>query len=121
MFTSFDQPEFVDNRSGNTLAAAFITYLQGLDRNLAADTTLELVTGYFAIDDGLERVEHFLAAATNRGVFREAMAGATDAVVGAIGPPTAETAADCGPTAAVAPEVADFEALATRVVEAATG
>jgi uroporphyrinogen-III synthase len=65
-------------------------------------------------------VEHFLAAATDRGVRDEAVAGAKDAVVGAIGPPTAETAADCGLTVDVVPEAADFEALATRVVEAAT-
>ena len=59
-----DQPEFIDNRRGNTLAAAITTYLQGLDDKLAADPTLDVVTGYFnprgyfAIADGLERVEH---------------------------------------------------------------
>ena len=65
-------------------------------------------------------VEHFLAAATDRGVREAALAGATDAVVGAIGPPTAETAADCGLAVDVVPEAADFEALATQVVETAT-
>ena len=59
-----NQPEFIDNRSGNTLAAAITTYLQGLDGKLAAEPTLDVVTGYFnprgyfAIADGLERVQH---------------------------------------------------------------
>ena len=61
---SSDQPEFIDNRSGNTLAAAITTYLDSLDTKLAADPTLDVVTGYFnprgyfVIPDGLERVEH---------------------------------------------------------------
>jgi len=99
------------------------TVLYRLQRPAAAGESAELAAAGDL--DGLAftsslTVEHFLAAATDRGVRDEAVAGATDAVVGAIGPPTAETAADCGLTVDVVPEAADFEALATRVVEAAT-
>ncbi|QAU13956.1 uroporphyrinogen-III synthase [Halorubrum sp. BOL3-1] len=63
-------------------------------------------------------VENFLAAAADRGVSDEARAGLADAVVGAIGPPTAETAADRGVDVDVVPDEASFEALATAVVDA---
>lgn len=99
------------------------TVLYRLQRPAAAGESAELAAAGDL--DGLAftsslTVEHFLAAATDRGVRDEAVAGANDAVVGAIGPPTADTAADCGLTVDVVPEAADFEALATRVVEAAT-
>ncbi|RAW45262.1 uroporphyrinogen-III synthase [Halorubrum sp. 48-1-W] len=64
-------------------------------------------------------VEHFLAAADDRGVRAAALAGANDAVVGAIGPPTAETARGLGIDVDVVPDTADFAALAERVVEIA--
>jgi uroporphyrinogen-III synthase len=64
-------------------------------------------------------VTHFLDAAEDRGVRGAAVAGLTDAVVGAIGPPTAETAAEHGIDADVVPADADFAALAKAVVEAA--
>jgi uroporphyrinogen-III synthase len=64
-------------------------------------------------------VEHFLAAADERGVREAAVAGLDEAVVGAIGDPTRETAADAGIAVDVVPERADFAALATRVVERA--
>lgn len=57
-------------------------------------------------------VEHFLAAAEDRGRRTAAIEGLNDAVVGAIGPPTAETAADAGIEVDVVPETADFEVLA---------
>lgn len=63
-------------------------------------------------------VEHFVEAAAERGVRDAAIAGLNEAVVGAIGPPTAETAADHGIDADVVPEDAEFEALARAVVEA---
>ena len=63
-------------------------------------------------------VEHFLAAAAERGVREAALAGANDAVVGAIGPPTAETARGLGFDVDVVPDAADFAALAERVVAA---
>ncbi|MFC5277660.1 uroporphyrinogen-III synthase [Halorubrum rubrum] len=66
-------------------------------------------------------VEHFLAVADERGIREAAVAGANDAVVGAIGPPTAETAADLGIDVDVIPDAADFGALAEDVVEAAEG
>jgi uroporphyrinogen-III synthase len=63
-------------------------------------------------------VTHFLEAADERGVREAAIAGLTDAVVGAIGPPTAETAAEHGVDVDVVPDDADFAALAEAVVEA---
>ncbi|HKL30346.1 MAG TPA: uroporphyrinogen-III synthase [Natrialbaceae archaeon] len=62
-------------------------------------------------------VEHFLDAADQRGVRDAAVAELNDAVVGAIGTPTAETAAEHGIEADVIPETADVEALARAVVE----
>ncbi|EMA38200.1 uroporphyrinogen-III synthase [Halobiforma nitratireducens] len=65
-------------------------------------------------------VEHFLEAATARGLESETRAGLENAVVGVIGDPTAEAAADCGlPVDLVASE-ATFETLAQETVEAAT-
>jgi uroporphyrinogen-III synthase len=64
-------------------------------------------------------VEHFLAAARERGVEAAAMEGLADAVVGAIGEPTRETATAHGIDVDVVPETADFETLACAVVEAA--
>jgi uroporphyrinogen-III synthase len=64
-------------------------------------------------------VAHFLDAAEERGVREEAIAGLNEAVVGAIGPPTRETAESEGIEVDVVPEVADFEKLACAVVEAA--
>jgi uroporphyrinogen-III synthase len=62
-------------------------------------------------------VEHFLAAAEERGVRREALAGLEGAVVGAIGEPTRETAEGLGIPVDVVPAEATFEALARAVVE----
>ena len=64
-------------------------------------------------------VEHFFAAAADRGVHDEALAGLAGAVVGAIGEPTRETVESAGVDVDVVPEKADFEALACAVVEAA--
>ena len=66
-------------------------------------------------------VTHFLDAAAERGIREAAIGGLNDAVVGAIGPPTAETAADSGIDVDVVPDDADFEALARAVVVAAGG
>ncbi|SFR30867.1 uroporphyrinogen-III synthase [Halorubrum sodomense] len=63
-------------------------------------------------------VDNFLAAAADRGVDEGARAGLADAVVGAIGPPTAETAAARGVDVDVVPDEASFESLATAVVDA---
>ncbi|WP_336001355.1 uroporphyrinogen-III synthase [Halorientalis halophila] len=63
-------------------------------------------------------VEHFLAAAAERGVRDEAVRGLEDAVVGVIGDPTAETARSHGIDVDVIPERADFEELATDAVAA---
>jgi uroporphyrinogen-III synthase len=64
-------------------------------------------------------VEHFLEAATERGVREAAIEGLNDAVVGVIGDPTLETARAAGIDVDVVPETADFEALACDVVETA--
>ncbi|MFB6218593.1 MAG: uroporphyrinogen-III synthase [Halobacteriaceae archaeon] len=64
-------------------------------------------------------VEHFLAAAAERGVRAAAVDGLADATVGAIGEPTRETAEERGIAVDVVPDRADAEALATLVVERA--
>jgi uroporphyrinogen-III synthase len=61
-------------------------------------------------------VEHFLAAAAERGVREAAVAGLNGAVVGAIGRPTADRAAESGVEVDVVPDEADFETLAREVV-----
>ncbi len=63
-------------------------------------------------------VEHFLAAAAERDLTEAAVAGLDDAVVGAIGEPTAETAREAGVSVDVIPETAAFDALAEAVVDA---
>lgn len=62
-------------------------------------------------------VDHFVEAAAERDVREDAIAGLNDAVVGTIGHPTRETAADYGIAVEVVPTRADFEALARDVVE----
>jgi uroporphyrinogen-III synthase len=65
-------------------------------------------------------VEHFLDAAAERGVRAAAVEGLNEAVVGAIGEPTAETATAAGIAVDIVPDTADFETLACAVVERAT-
>ncbi|WP_435099053.1 uroporphyrinogen-III synthase [Halarchaeum sp. P4] len=62
-------------------------------------------------------VEHFLEAATARGVREDAIEGLNGAVVGCIGAPTKRTAERHGIDVDVVPDEASFEALATAVVE----
>jgi uroporphyrinogen-III synthase len=62
-------------------------------------------------------VRHFLAAAAERGVRDAAVAGLSDAVVGAIGEPTQTAARDAGLAVDVVPREATFDALARAVVE----
>lgn len=58
-----EQPQVVDNRDGNTLAAAINAYLSDLDDRLADDPDLDIVTGYFnprgyfSVAEGLEHVD----------------------------------------------------------------
>ncbi|MCQ4333630.1 hypothetical protein KM295_09105 [Natronomonas sp. F2-12] len=58
-----EQPQFVDNRDGNTLSTAINAYLSDLDDTLANDPDLDVVTGYFnprgyfSVSDGLEHVD----------------------------------------------------------------
>jgi hypothetical protein len=57
------RPQFVDNQSGNTLAAAINTYLEELNGRLADDPDLDIVTGYFnprgyfSVAEGLKYVD----------------------------------------------------------------
>ncbi len=62
-------------------------------------------------------VEHFIAAADDRGVRADAIEGLNEAVVGAIGEPTRETAEENGIEVDVVPDVAEFDALARAVVD----
>ena len=63
-------------------------------------------------------VEHFLAAAEERGVREAAVAGLEGALVAAIGRPTAETAHAEGIAVDLVPGEADFETLARETVAA---
>jgi len=62
-------------------------------------------------------VEHFLQAAAERGIRDAAVTGLGEAVVGAIGEPTRQTAESAGLAVDVVPDEATFEALAEAVVE----
>ncbi|WP_410766054.1 uroporphyrinogen-III synthase [Haloferax sp. DFSO60] len=64
-------------------------------------------------------VEHFLDAADARGIRDDAIVGLNDAIVGAIGEPTRETAESHGIDVDVVPETATFDELACTVVETA--
>ena len=86
----------------------------GESTELAANGELEAV----AFTSSLT-VEHFLDAAADRGLRDAAIDGLNGAVVGTIGDPTRATAVDHGIDVDIVPEEATFEALATRVVEAA--
>ena len=66
-------------------------------------------------------VEHFLAAAEERGHRTAAVAGLDDAVVGTIGQPTRDTAEDAGIPVDVVPDRAEFDALARDVVASLDG
>lgn len=61
-------------------------------------------------------VEHFLDAADERGVRETTIDQLANAVVGAIGEPTQETAESAGIDVDVVPACADFETLARTVV-----
>mgnify|MGYP000053041260 CR=1 FL=1 len=62
-------------------------------------------------------VEHFLEIAAERDEGDAARAGLADAVVGAIGQPTRDTAEGAGVDVDVVPDRADFESLARAVVD----
>jgi uroporphyrinogen-III synthase len=86
----------------------------GDSAELAADGDLDA-----ALFTSSLTVEHFLDAAAERGVREAAVDGLNDAVVGAIGDPTRETAESLGIEVDVVPEETTFESLATAAVEAA--
>jgi len=62
-------------------------------------------------------VEHFLAAAADRGREVAALAGLNDALIGVIGPPTAEAAANAGIDVDFVAAEADFDVLAHEAVD----
>lgn len=64
-------------------------------------------------------VDHWVAAAGERGVREAALEGLDRVVVGAIGDPTATTLEEYGVEVDVVADRADFEALAAEVVERA--
>lgn len=84
----------------------------GASVEAAADGTLDI-----ALFTSSLTVEHFLAIAEERGIHAAALAGLEDAVVGAIGQPTADTARDADIPVDVIPDIADFEALARAVLD----
>jgi len=86
----------------------------GESAELAAAGELEAATFTSSLT-----VDHFLAAADERGIREDAIAGLDEAVVGVIGEPTRETAEGHRIDVDIVPDEATFEALATTVVEAA--
>ncbi len=61
-------------------------------------------------------VEHFLDVAADRDIETEVLEGLERAVVGVIGPPTAETAEELGVPVDVVPSDAEFETLARETL-----
>lgn len=84
----------------------------GDSAELAADGDLDA-----ALFTSSLTVEHWLDAARDRGVEREARDALAAATVGVIGPPTAETAEAHGIDVDVVPDDAGFEELARAVLE----
>lgn len=102
-------------------AGAFVheTILYRLVRPPGAGETVELaVAGELdaVVFTSALTVEYFLEAAVEREVRAEAIAALNGLVVGAIGPPTRDTARSMGICVDIVPEEATFEALADRVV-----
>ncbi|MFC7058399.1 uroporphyrinogen-III synthase [Halovenus salina] len=84
----------------------------GVSAERAADGTLDGILFTSSLT-----VEHFLDAASERGLEAEARAGLDGAVVGAIGEPTRETAEKHGIAVDMVPETVGFESLARAVVD----
>ncbi|MFC3477727.1 uroporphyrinogen-III synthase [Halobacterium litoreum] len=84
----------------------------GDSAELAADGDLDA-----ALFTSSLTVEHWLDAASDRGIREDALAGLNDATVGCIGPPTRETAEAAGVDVDVVPDDADFEQLARAVLD----
>lgn len=97
------------------------TVLYRLDRPPDAGRSVEAALGGEL--DGLAftsslTVEHFLALASERDRLDELLVALEEAVIGAIGPPTAETARSCGLHVDVVASEATFDTLAEEVVAA---
>jgi uroporphyrinogen-III synthase len=86
----------------------------GRSVSLAAEGALDV-----ALFTSSLTVEHFVQIAEERGIASDVMDGLEGAVVGAIGPPTAETAEKLGITIDVVPSEAEFEVLARETLERA--
>ena len=107
---------------GLEAAGAYVheTILYRLTRPADAGRTVELAAAGDldgALFTSTLTVENVLDAAAERGLREAAIEGLNDAVVGAIGPPTAETARERGIEVDLVPDTADFEILARRAVE----
>ena len=107
---------------GLEAAGAYVheTVLYRLTRPADAGRTVELAAAGDldgALFTSTLTVENVLDAAAERGLREAAIEGLNDAVVGAIGPPTAETARERGIEVDLVPDTADFEILARRAVE----
>jgi uroporphyrinogen-III synthase len=105
-------------------AGAYVheTVLYGLVRPPDSGSSVELAAAGdldAALFTSSLTVEHFLAAAEERGLRDAALEGLEAATVGSIGVPTKETAESLGIRVDIVPEQADFETLACEVVEAA--
>jgi len=85
----------------------------GRSAELAADGALDSVLFTSSLT-----VEHFLAAAADRGITEQVRDGLADSIVGAIGAPTATTAREHGLAVDVVPEAATFDALARAALSA---
>ena len=100
-------------------AAVHETVLYELERPADSGTSADLAAAG-ELDGALftssRTVEHFLAAAEERGEREAAVAGLNRAVVGAISESPAGTAESHGVAVDVVPETASFEALARAVV-----
>jgi uroporphyrinogen-III synthase len=95
------------------------TVLYRLTRPAAAGESCERAAGGEldgALFSSSLTVEHLVEAAADRGIREAAVAGLNDAVVGAIGRPTADRAAGLGIEVDVVPDEAEFETLAREVV-----
>lgn len=86
------------------------------DAGIAADRAAEGTLDAALFTSSLT-VEHLLDSAAERDILDEVVTGLNRAVVGCIGPPTAETARDNDISVDIVAEKADFEVLARDVVD----
>lgn len=86
------------------------------DAGIAADRAAEGTLDAALFTSSLT-VEHLLDSAAERDVLEDVVTGLNRAVVGCIGPPTADTVRENGISVDIVADVADFEVLARGVVD----